>query len=588
MYWQKREAEYQKFLDRTDSKTVKKISKAFQNAVDVLAEEMEKALERAEMTADEVAETDLFELEDQVKRIVADKDTSEEANEFMRKFNAMAKFDRDRLFAAKLNEELVKLGAATQKTMKYALTDAAERELILNMGVMSEMEKSPQTLERLVNSSFHGATWSKRIWDDMDKLRTTLNKEFTRAFAVGTGYPVAKALQKELGVSKNNAKRLALTELTRVRIDSRLQRFKDNGVQEYKYNAIIDTRTSDVCQGLNGLVFSIDEAKAGVNLPPMHPYCRSSVLPVREQLDTAIEETPEESLKFAEEMLAKNPDSELWKGVVDYQRNRVNSKVYSLNGLRAPVRPNKDDYPDYDSYLIARNQYRAEKDKYLAYIQQQADLADSKIPHITFEEGMELLKKRGLTPDGLKDLEGNDYRVLLDLSQVYDEVMTKYPFLKKYNYKTMDGGTISTGVNYVVGAKPGDTYEAAFGNAAMYIGIDSFKSYPERVSSVLDSMGSKWYVEGDGTYKSTYRHEFGHAMDDYIQNKIRDGKESPEYSPKLEEYTNELLSLRESDGVSVYSYTTAGETFAEGFASYEGGQDTEFAKRFGDFLKKWV
>ena len=581
-------------MDRQDLATAQKLQEIHNQAYREVQKKVDgfinKYADAAGVSIEEARKiafnTDISKLEGIAKKYVNNKDFSPEANEFMRTYNYVGNITRLELLRNDVGLTLMGLGSAEEDIIRDSLSKAAVQELETNMGIFKDLKYSGKPVESIVNASFHGANWSRRIWNSMEGLRDELDKELRKALTFGTGYPVPAALKKRFGVSTHEAERLAYTELTRVRIDARLQRFADNGVGSYKYNAIVDSRTSDVCLALNGAVFKLEEGEAGVNLPPMHPYCRSSVLPVREQLDTAIEETPEESLKFAEEMLAKNPDSQLWKDIVDYQRNRVNR--YSLNGLRAPVRPNSDDYPDYDSYLVARNQYRAEKDKYLAYIQQQADLADRNTPHITFEEGMELLKKRGLTPDGLKDLEGSDYRVLLDLAQVHDEVMAKYPFLKKYDYKTMDGGTISTGVNYVAGAKPGDTYEAAFGNAAMYIGVDSFKSYPDRVSSVLESMGAKWYVEGDGTYKSIYRHEFGHAMDDYIQNKIRDGKESPEYSAKLAEYTNELLSLRESDGVSVYSYTTAGETFAEGFSAYEGGQDTEFAKRFGDFLKKWV
>lgn len=51
------------------------------------------------------------------------------------------------------------------------------------------------------------------------------------------------------------------------------------GVKEYEYCAILDERTSEICRGLNGKIFSFSLAQPGVNYPPMHPNCRSMAIP---------------------------------------------------------------------------------------------------------------------------------------------------------------------------------------------------------------------------------------------------------------------------------------------------------------------
>ena len=33
---------------------------------------------------------------------------------------------------------------------------------------------------------------------------------------------------------------------------------------------------------MNGKIFLLDEAVTGVNMPPLHPYCRSTIAPVVE------------------------------------------------------------------------------------------------------------------------------------------------------------------------------------------------------------------------------------------------------------------------------------------------------------------
>ncbi len=51
-------------------------------------------------------------------------------------------------------------------------------------------------------------------------------------------------------------------------------------IKEYKYCAILDDRTSKICKELDGNTFLISQARPGVNFPPMHPNCRSFIIPI--------------------------------------------------------------------------------------------------------------------------------------------------------------------------------------------------------------------------------------------------------------------------------------------------------------------
>lgn len=56
------------------------------------------------------------------------------------------------------------------------------------------------------------------------------------------------------------------------------KRYAQNGFRYVRYEATIDTRTTDICQRLDGEVFDILE---NPDLqPPNHPYCRSGIAPV--------------------------------------------------------------------------------------------------------------------------------------------------------------------------------------------------------------------------------------------------------------------------------------------------------------------
>lgn len=52
------------------------------------------------------------------------------------------------------------------------------------------------------------------------------------------------------------------------------------GVDYYKFNAMLDDKTCDICRGLHGQIFPLRAAKAGVNFPTIHPSCRCYIEPI--------------------------------------------------------------------------------------------------------------------------------------------------------------------------------------------------------------------------------------------------------------------------------------------------------------------
>lgn len=87
----------------------------------------------------------------------------------------------------------------------------------------------------------------------------------------------ARLLRERFNVSTNAAARLIRTETNYYENQAELDAYKEMGVEEYQFIATIDTKTSEVCQHLDHKVFKIKDAKPGVNMPPMHPNCRSTI-----------------------------------------------------------------------------------------------------------------------------------------------------------------------------------------------------------------------------------------------------------------------------------------------------------------------
>lgn len=126
-----------------------------------------------------------------------------------------------------------------------------------------------------------GRNFSSRIWTDKDKLLSELQTVLTQDLIRGESSDKMIAdFAERMGVSKRAAKRLILTEGAYFSGQSRLDGYRETGVSHYKFVATLDSRTSEECRHMDGKVIPTSEAKAGVNYPPLHAYCRSTTIPV--------------------------------------------------------------------------------------------------------------------------------------------------------------------------------------------------------------------------------------------------------------------------------------------------------------------
>lgn len=130
--------------------------------------------------------------------------------------------------------------------------------------------------KRVAGRKWDGLNYSQRIWKNTDKLAERLGELFNaHAMSGMTETEMAKALADEFQTSMFNAKRLIRTEASYVANAVKIERWKERGVKQYQFEAVIDQRTSKICKSMNHKVFNVEDAQAGVNLPPMHPFCRS-------------------------------------------------------------------------------------------------------------------------------------------------------------------------------------------------------------------------------------------------------------------------------------------------------------------------
>ena len=60
---------------------------------------------------------------------------------------------------------------------------------------------------------------------------------------------------------------------------SQKKAFDELDVDEYEIVATLDSRTSEICQDMDGKHFPMEDYKVGITAPPFHVYCRSTTVP---------------------------------------------------------------------------------------------------------------------------------------------------------------------------------------------------------------------------------------------------------------------------------------------------------------------
>lgn len=136
-----------------------------------------------------------------------------------------------------------------------------------------------KTINKAMNTRWSGKNYSKRIWDTTEMLATELKEELMLNFITGrSNREAAEAIQMKFAKGAHNARRLVRTESCYLANQMEMESYKECDIEKYQFVATLDLRTSEICRNLDGKVFKVSEQKAGVNCPPMHPYCRSTTI----------------------------------------------------------------------------------------------------------------------------------------------------------------------------------------------------------------------------------------------------------------------------------------------------------------------
>ncbi len=172
---------------------------------------------------------------------------------------------------------------AIEKTMQkvyessyhHAVYEAARMSgLDLQTGPIDE-----GALETILKKKWSGQNYSERVWNNTQKVADAIKEELMIGALTGkTEKEMTDSINEQFLSGRNKARRLVRTESSYIHNEAHFQAYKDYGIEEYRFVATLDLRTSQICRERDGSVYRVNDKKIGVNAPPMHPWCRSTTI----------------------------------------------------------------------------------------------------------------------------------------------------------------------------------------------------------------------------------------------------------------------------------------------------------------------
>lgn len=203
-------------------------------------------------------------------------------------------------------------------------------------------------LETILKKKWSGQNYSERVWNNTQKVADALKEEFMIGALTGkTEKEMTDSINEQFLSGRNNARRLVRTESSYIHNEAHFQAYKDYGIEEYRFVATLDLRTSQICRERDGSVYRVNDKKIGVNAPPMHPWCRSTTIM---NLD---DETMHNLERFARDPVTgermKVPADETYKEW--YQRMVEKHGAEAINTAGKSTKNYSSDKVQYQNYI---------------------------------------------------------------------------------------------------------------------------------------------------------------------------------------------------------------------------------------------
>ncbi|MCK5743963.1 MAG: minor capsid protein [Caldisericia bacterium] len=210
-------------------------------------------------------------------------------------------YTEDKHFTRKINRLLQR---TTIRRMDYLEINIREVTSRIKMAQKGKLLKSlyqtwldsERTVARLTNTAFtmsgddfifkrigakyQGSNLLSRLYNQATTMAEQFRYAVSKATASGASLKGLKQVTKYfLSNGDFRARRILITESTRINSEAKLEGYKKGKVKWYQYIAVMDSRVTDICRRHDLKVYKTEKAQIGKNMPPLHVNCRSSTKP---------------------------------------------------------------------------------------------------------------------------------------------------------------------------------------------------------------------------------------------------------------------------------------------------------------------
>lgn len=208
---------------------------------------------------------------------------------------------------------------------------------------------SSQKVEEVLLNPWSGEQFSQRIWNNTDALAKQVSEVITAGFMSGVGTrKMTSDLAERMNVGKHAANRLIRTETTYMANAAEMESYKEAEIDEYMFIATLDMRTSKQCQQQDKKVYKVIEAKPGVNMPPMHVFCRSTTRAYfGEEFHTNIQRRARNPITGKNELVPADTNYDEWRNDLDDKHGKD-----KVDMIQKQIQNKSTDKKQYDQYKI--------------------------------------------------------------------------------------------------------------------------------------------------------------------------------------------------------------------------------------------
>jgi SPP1 gp7 family putative phage head morphogenesis protein len=297
-YWSDRANLRMASYHKNSDETIYKINNAYDKALDDINRDINKIFFKFQSDSGlSIAET---------KGLLNSKIPTKELESIRSKINGIEDKELKRSLMAQLNANAYKARITRLEALKESINvnTAKVADVQLKQGELSyinsinnayykniyDVQKgiglgfdfSPMPVDRIeevLKNNWSGKNYSERVWGNSEVLAQKLEETITACLMSGkSSRRMALELAELSQYGKMASERLIRTETTYIANAAELESYKECGIDKYVFVATLDLRTSTVCREHDGKIYEVNKGMSGENLPPLHPWCRSTTI----------------------------------------------------------------------------------------------------------------------------------------------------------------------------------------------------------------------------------------------------------------------------------------------------------------------